>query len=67
MSGTQDLEKLRRVAHDAQLREWLEAEKFNAVKSLAVIAEPVLFHRAQGKYELANRLLELLDKAKDLR
>ncbi len=67
MSGSAELEKLRRVAHDAQLREWLEHEKTSAVKVLTVVTEPVLFHRAQGKYELANRLLELLEKAKDLR
>lgn len=67
MSGSQELEKLRRVAHDAQLKEWLENELNTAVKSLTAVTDPVLLHRAQGKYELADRLLKLLEKAKDLR
>lgn len=62
-----ELQKLRRAAEDEQLREWLGREVANAVKSLAVVTEPALFYRAQGKYELAERLLELLEKAKGLR
>ena len=62
-----ELQKLRRAAEDEQLREWLGREVANAVKSLAVVTEPVLLYRAQGKYELAERLLELLEKAKGLR
>lgn len=67
MSGSQELEKLRRAAQDAQLKEWLESEKTAAVRVLTAATESALIQRAQGKYELANRLLELLEKAKDLR
>lgn len=67
MSGSQELEKFRYISGDRHFREWLETERADAVKTLAVVTETVLIARAQGKYQLVTRMLELLDKAKDLR
>lgn len=64
---SKDLEAFRRIAGDNPLKAWLIAERERVVKVLAEGAESVSIHRAQGQYYVYNKLIELLEKAKDLR
>lgn len=61
-----DIEHFRRIAGDNPFRAWLEAEKETLVKTLAS-ADGRALYQAQGKFQLIERLLSLLEKAKDLR
>ena len=62
-----ELDLFRRVAGDNPLRQWLEGEKAKAVAVLAASPDHALVLRAQGAYQLAEKQLQLLEKAKDLR
>lgn len=62
-----DLEYFRHVASDNKLRSWLEAQKTEANKYLSQATEMPMIFRAQGKVQLVEKMLELLDKAKNLR
>ena len=62
-----ELQYFTRVAGDNLLRQWLEAQKAEAVKLMAAGTDMVIVHRAQGQYQLADRQLQLLEKAKNLR
>ena len=62
-----DLTLLRRVADDRGLREFLAAERVEAIKYLTKAGDQVSIHRAQGRVQLVEELLAHLDKAQNLR
>lgn len=62
-----DLESFRRIAGDNPFRAWLESQRAESIKYLTSAVEPVAVYRAQGQVQLVEKMLNLLDKAKDLR
>lgn len=59
-----ELQMFSRVAGDNLLRQWLEDQKANAVKTLVAAVDMMTVHRAQGAYALADKQLQLLEKAR---
>lgn len=55
-----DLESFKRLPASI-LRPWLSHERDEAYKYLAEGSDPVAIHRAQGKVQLIQRMLKLLD------
>jgi hypothetical protein len=62
-----ELESFRRIAGDNPFRAWLESQRDESVKYLVNAVDPVAVHRAQGQVQLVEKMLVLLDKAKNLR
>lgn len=62
-----DVESFRRIAGDNPLRAWLEAQRGESIKYLTSAVDPIAVYRAQGQVQLVEKMLILLDKAKDLR
>lgn len=62
-----DVQAFRCFAGAEQFKAWLEAERATAIKYLTNAVEPHMVHRAQGKVQLLDTQLELLEKAKNLR
>lgn len=61
------VDSFRRVCQDTQFRAWLETERDQALKYLVAGTEAVVIHRAQGQIQLLEKMLDCMDKAKDLR
>lgn len=61
------VESFRRVCQDTQFRAWVQAEREQALKYLVAGTDAVVIHRAQGQIQLLDKMLECMDKAKDLR
>lgn len=49
------------------MRDWLEVQRATAFKTLATDRDPVGLHQAQGKVQLLDRMLALLDKSQTTR
>jgi hypothetical protein len=49
------------------MREWLTTQRDAAIKTLTVDRDPPGLHQAQGKVQLLDRMLALLDKASESR
>lgn len=62
-----ELEAFASILKPTQFRAFLDAERDRAIKDLVGATEMALVHRAQGRMQLVERMLALLDKAKDLR
>lgn len=64
---TPELEAFASILKPTQFRAFLDAERDRTIKELAGATDMVNVHRAQGRMQLVERMLALLDKAKDLR
>lgn len=62
-----ELEAFASILKPTQFKAFLDAERDRAIKELASATDMVNVHRAQGRMQLVERMLALLDKAKDLR
>jgi hypothetical protein len=55
------------AANQPRLKDWLQTQKDKAVGTLCQATELPQIHRAQGSVSLIDKMLELLDKAPQLR
>lgn len=62
-----ELEHFYRIAGDNSIRQWLEKQLDEAIRYLSEAMDTVQIYRAQGKIQFVNRMLDNLDKAKNLR
>ena len=53
-------------ARPALMREWLEAERAKAIKTLTNDRDMAGIHQAQGRVQLLNKMIELLEKARPM-
>ena len=58
-----DLEVFQRLP-ESVLRPWLQREKDAAVKTLINVADPDKLRQAQGRAQLLQQMLDLLDKVR---
>lgn len=49
------------------MRDWMTAQRDLAFKTLTTDRDPVGLHQAQGKVQLLDKMIALLDKAKESR
>lgn len=61
------LDELRPVSNNRNLVAWLEAQRDEHVRVLTQATELVAVHRAQGAHGMVTKLLDLLEKANNLR
>lgn len=61
-----DLERFSRIPESA-LRPYLEKKREDAIRYLVAQTDMVQVHRQQGRVQLVEEMLELLDKSKNLR
>lgn len=61
-----DLERFARIP-ESVLRPYLEKKRDDAIRFLVAQADMVQVHRQQGRVQLVEEMLELLDKSKNLR
>ena len=62
-----ELTPFQSVQRPQLLRDWLTAQRDAAFKTLTVDRDPVGLHQAQGKVQLLDRMIALLDKANESR
>ncbi len=62
-----ELEAFASILKPTLFRAFLDAERDRAYKELAAATDMLVVHRAQGRLQLVEKMLALLDKAKDLR
>lgn len=58
-----ELAPFKSIHHPQAMREWLDAQRAAAIKTLAVDRDVVGLHQAQGKLQLVERMISLLEKA----
>lgn len=63
MKPSDEVDVFASILKPTQFRAFLDAERERAVKELIAVTDMVLVHRAQGRVQLVERMLALLDKA----
>jgi hypothetical protein len=58
-----ELAPFRSIHHPQAMREWLDDQRTAAIKTLAVDRDVVGLHQAQGKLQIIERMIGLLEKA----